>query len=37
VRPDGEHDLSCRVEGDQLVVDVPNLDLYALVVIGGGA
>jgi hypothetical protein len=36
VRAEGEHPLECRVEGDELVVDVPDLDLYALLVVGGG-
>lgn len=34
VLPDGERALPCRVEGDELVLEVPELDLYALVVAG---
>ena len=35
VRPDDERELPCRVDGDELVLDLPELELYALVVIAG--
>lgn len=34
VATDGERPLACRVDGDDLVIEVPKLDLYALVTIG---
>jgi hypothetical protein len=36
VRPDGTRALASRVDGDHLVIEVPEVDLYALVLIGGG-
>jgi hypothetical protein len=35
IRPDGTRDLASRVDRTDLVVDVPDIDLYALVVSGG--
>ena len=36
VHPEGERPLPCRVEGDELMLDLPELELYALIVIAGG-
>jgi hypothetical protein len=34
---DGPRELASRIEGADLVIDVPELELYALLVIGGDA
>jgi hypothetical protein len=37
IRPEGTRQLASHVDGTDLVVEVPEIDLYALVVIGGDA
>jgi hypothetical protein len=34
IQPDGTRELASRIDGDHLFIDVPELDLYALVAIG---
>jgi hypothetical protein len=34
IGPEGARELPCGVDGDHLVIEVPEVNLYALVVIG---
>lgn len=36
VGDDGEYPIASRVEGDELVLEIPELELYALIVVDGG-